>query len=83
MSKKTFTVIGYYDDNKQPWAHSALAEDPQEAARIAAREMVNSGAHPSDVGVVDVIEGDVNCVLGNEEIQWASDLLDEEKAEGS
>jgi hypothetical protein len=66
---KPYTVIGLYCDNQQPWMAHVMAKDPRRAA-IAAMKKLENGPDKCDIDnlvAIEVIEGKVRGVLGNDE----------------
>jgi hypothetical protein len=64
----TFTVLGYYTDNRQPWATSVEATDAFDAEERAKREMftMNGGyVDLADIRSVGVVEGEHNVQAGD------------------
>jgi len=69
MKNKTYTIVGLYADTQQPWMEYAKAKDPNRAA-IAAMRKLERGPDKCDIDnlvVIEVIEGKVRGVLGNDE----------------
>lgn len=58
-----FTVIGFYQDNNQPFMDWVEATSPQEAATTAQKRRKGSA-----VGIVEVVCGKVTGCLLNEEV---------------
>jgi hypothetical protein len=65
---KSYTVIGMYADNQQPWmGHVKSASDPKDAAiKATLLQLTDSGADPDDMFVVEVIEGRHTGTLNND-----------------
>jgi hypothetical protein len=71
MTKKPYTVIGYYRDNNQPWMEHVNAPDATSGAGLALISLSeNSGGEPV---VVEVIEGKHMGVLHNESLLMMQD----------
>lgn len=65
---KPYTVIGLYCDNQQPWMAHVMAKTPRTAA-IAAIKKLENGPDKCDADnlvVIEVVEGKVRGVLGND-----------------
>jgi hypothetical protein len=93
MSKKKFTVIGYYDEVGQRFNHHVMAHDGDQAAAVAVRELVKADGceldgSAADMVIVDVVEGHhqscfdqdgIHCVYGCDvpEIQQELSELEE------
>lgn len=66
---KTYTVIGFYADNQQPWIEYAPGKTPKQAAVKAVRDLSDrNGTDPSDMFIVEVIEGEHQGCLSNETV---------------
>jgi hypothetical protein len=57
-----YTVIGFYDDNRQPCVHAVVAASPRDAAKITFEEMTPG------LQIVEVFKGDHMGLLGNDEV---------------
>jgi len=66
---KPYTVIGLYCDNQQPWMEYAMAKTPRRAAIVAIKKLENGPdkCDTDNLVVIEVIEGKVKGVLGNDE----------------
>lgn len=77
MPLKSYTVVGIYADNQQPWMTRVESTSPRNAA-IKGIETVyddgKNGPELEDILVVEVIEGDVSGVLGNDTVASLKDL---------
>jgi hypothetical protein len=62
---KRFTVVGYYDDNQQPFVSWVMAEDPASASTRAFTKLGGEEAS-YELVVVEVFKGWMQGVLGNE-----------------
>lgn len=59
---KKWTIIGYWDDNQQPWVHWTEGKDEQDALRTTFKELTaendnGTGPAPDQVWIVGVMEG--------------------------
>ena len=64
MKRKHWTVIGYYEDNMQPFVTHVSAKNSSDAAKRA-------GTHtdsPDDLRIVEVLRGRHMGCLGNNEV---------------
>jgi hypothetical protein len=70
--EKSYTVIGIYGDNQQPWmAHVEDASSPKDAAKkgiVITYNKGENGVELEDIFVVEVVEGYVNGVLCNDAV---------------
>jgi hypothetical protein len=67
--KKAYTVFGIYSDNQQPWGQQVEATTPREAAIEGITQCYDDGkggAELEDMFVLDVVEGHVTGILGND-----------------
>jgi hypothetical protein len=74
---KSYTVFGIYGDNQQPWARQVEATTPRKAAIegiTLCYDEGRNGAELEDIFVLDVVEGAVNGVLGNDCVISLKDL---------
>jgi hypothetical protein len=75
---KSYTVIGIYGDNQQPWmAHIEEASSPKDAAKKGIAITYNkgeNGVEQEDIFVLEVLEGYANGVLGNDVVVSLKDL---------
>jgi hypothetical protein len=63
----SYTVLGLYADNQQPWTTHVSAKDPTAAAIKGIKEMEKSyDADINDLFVVEVVAGKVEGLLGND-----------------
>lgn len=65
--KKDWTVVGYYEDNKQPWADCYVTETWEQAQAAAHEDHPEGGEddHYGPIIVVGVIEGE-HAVFGGD-----------------
>jgi hypothetical protein len=65
---KGYTVIGIYGDNQQPWMiFVEEASNPREAAIKGIEKQAKDSEQPTDnLAVIEVLEGTVKGVLGND-----------------
>ena len=82
--QKWYTVVGVYMDNNQPWMEHVKrgnggATSPKDAALIALTSGIISEYPSGQPAVVEVIEGKVKGILGNEKllIAWDGGVLKE------
>ena len=62
MPKLSYTVVGYYSDNNQPWTSHVEAENPKGAGKNAVEELMDlNGFNPSDPA--DSSYGDIIVVV--------------------
>lgn len=66
--EKTYTVIGFYEDNDQPWLGHGKGKTAKEAVRDAVKDL------DSPVNIVEVVEGSVNGVLLKNKITSPEDI---------
>ena len=71
MMIKKYTVVGYYDDNYQPYVGWHEATSPEEAAKAAAKVTDDEGLYP--LQVVEVFEGELVGKLDNETV-WSLEI---------
>jgi hypothetical protein len=71
VPKNTYTVIGFYRDNNQPWMEHVTAPDPKAAAGKALVKL--SAASSGDPVAVEVIAGHHNGKLCNETLMALQD----------
>jgi hypothetical protein len=77
MSKRAYTVIGFYADNQQPWMAFVGATSPKAAAKLGIKTVYDngeSGAELEDMFVVEVVEGQRPGILGNQKVVSLKDL---------
>lgn len=77
MSKQTYTVIGFYADNIQPWMTYVKASSPKAAAKLGIKTIYDNGeggAELMDMRVVEVVKGQCPGVLGNQKVVNLKDL---------
>lgn len=74
LTFKKYTVIGFYDDNKQPFIEHRTAPDPGTAAQRVAQAAAQSKWDRSNMIIVEVIAGHHKGILGNDEILAAGDI---------
>ncbi len=74
----SYTVVGFYADNQQPWATTVDAGSPEQAAGNAVREMMltNDWDTPDDIRVIEVLEGDCRGTGVILEVMAGQDALD-------
>ena len=76
--KKNYTVFGIYGDNSQPWmTYVANAATPKAAAKkgiLIAYNKGENGVELEDIFVIEVVEGYVQGVLGNDDVMGMKDL---------
>ena len=87
---KTYTVVGYYEDNGQPWVEHAEAEDWCGAVveTVKSLEKTDPPSQPysfdrSNITIVEVFEGAHMGLAEHESVCCAADFpgLEEEKEE--
>ena len=77
MSKQTYTVIGFYADNMQPWITFIEASSPKAAAKLGIKTIYdngNGGAELNDIRVVEVVNGQHLGMLINQKVVNLKDL---------
>ena len=62
-----FTVVGFYNDNDQPFVSWVVAEDPQVASTHAIARLARE-TYPDNLSVVEVFRGWVKGTLRNEKV---------------
>ena len=76
--EKSYTVIGIYADNQQPWmTHVEKAASPKDAAKKGIAITYNNGENGvelEDIFVVEVLEGYAYGILGKDVIVSLKDL---------
>lgn len=63
----TFTVLGYYEDNRQPWATSVTVDHPEDADEAARQDMVSEFVDADDIVVVGCVRGQHEVFGGDHE----------------
>lgn len=76
--KRNYTVFGIYGDNSQPWmTYVADVVSPRTAARrgiLITYDKGKNGVELEDILVIEVVEGYVKGVLGNDAVMGMKDL---------
>ena len=83
---KSFTVIGYFEDNGQVWCEHVKSEMPHEAMQEAVKLLKGRGNEEvpdNNMAVVGVFAGHRTEIGGSWAVSYASDLLGEQCACGT
>ena len=79
VESQSWTVIGVYADNDQPWIEHVQASDPKQAAKAGVQRIL---AHQTNelmtadcVMVIEVLAGHHQGRLGNDEALSGTDIL--------
>ena len=83
---KSFTVIGYFEDNGQVWCEHVKAESPFEAMQKAVKLLKgrdNENVPDDNMAVVGVFAGRRMEISESWAVSYASDLLGEQCACGA
>lgn len=77
MPDLTYTVVGFYSDNMQPWIEFVMAKSPSEAAEKAVQELIetNGGDLVGEIMVVEILPGHLLGCLGNEKCLTGTRVL--------
>ena len=76
-----FTVVGYFEDNNQPWVDHVAASDVQAAMVAAVQKGVERGNDAGNMVVVEVFYGYRFGQTEHEKTVYGSDLLVAEAVE--
>ena len=77
---KSFTVIGYFEDNGQVWCEHVKAKTPFEAMQKSVKQLKgrdNEDVPDDNMAVVGVFAGHRKEIGGGWGVSYASDLLEE------
>ena len=79
-----YTVVGYYDDDDQPFVEWTMGHDPVDAAQKAVLDAFDTPdeAKGSDLLIVEVLEGHVRGVLENKATLGAFEVLSADRLGG-
>jgi len=79
---RSYMVVGFYEDNKQPWCYEQTADTPRAAAKEAVKGTLEANGWIEDdahnIQVVEVLDEERKGVLGSDLILSGSELLEDE-----